>query len=1120
MLRHPLSKHSWSAASVRSHIGVATVVVASLLALLLGCPTARANGYTGLLYGGTLNMGSNAQSESGGFVYGANSWTAPAGVQFNGFAYTSAAFSSVSDNSVGGVSAGFGGDGTANQPTILFPWTADCSISNSGHYWGNSWGLAVAGTAGTQSCNTAGNTSNWAATNIEMENGDPAVNPQSGYHTLWLSVFCQAVTCNYDSGRQWGAAGLSVTNLSGSFVDPDSQPSGSAAWGSQMQAYRWYQTNGGGVSLNLSASDPAGVCALYAGLTGASNVVGGVVGHENPGVVNVGGAIGGEFEDGTSPCWTGQTDSGTWILPGGLPAGWYSVDVYAANPGDYESQGFSAANSPLVASYSNVIEVDDSTPTLSWANAASTWTSQTSETLDVSAGPSGVSAVTCTDNGSSDSATLLSGSTAGAGTTTWAVPTPANGANNVSCTAGNGDVNGALVGAATRTFDVDSTVPTVSFMDAGYVQGSWTNQSQTVQVRATGGPGGIHTTTCSMDGSAGAELSNASGGTVTVTGDGEHTLRCVAVSNTNVQGSATYHVNIDAEQPTLSFLVNGTAPSTTYLSGAPVVTVVGGEDGGILSGLSQISCSVNGGAPFLLSGIGAAGNYTGSFELEQNGTDHVSCIGKTVAGSTQVSPSNVTVNVDNPNYAANASALIDDGADPYSNGPSQSQWYVTPQSVTVTADNTGGGAPIASISCKGALTGTWPISAVNSDSRGGEQITLTVPAPGGDLSCAAQDTAGNVYVLGSYLFQIDQTPPTGYFLPTSSWPQPDEISIHAGDGGGSGVSLVRVYGESPDVEQGAPQFVGDAQYDPGTHDYVVTIPDGVAPWVAGGWKFYANVVDVAGNQGEITTEADGATEELTLPLREATAVTASADQVAATPEVAIPDPLATVALPGLSQPSGTAAADTRRATASAARDAAPRAHALTVRYGSTITIRGSLTDVTHHGVPISGATVVVYEQLVGSHRYQRLGESRTNAAGDYRYRVRPGASRTLYVLYPGSSQLRPAASQLSEHSAGSLTLHATEIRAGGALILTGRVRGGHIPSGGLEVTIEYRQLGAPGSGTLGTVRTDRDGSYRFTQHFSSGTRGLTYQVWSVVPRGQSGWPYAGASSVHRLRRVR
>ncbi len=299
--------------------------------------------------GGTLSITSGDHSESGGFVYGSDSWVAPASVQFNGFAYTSADFSSVSDNVnavVGGVSAGFGADGSAAQPSILFPWTDDCSITNSGHDWTNTNASRVAGTSGQQTCNTSGSNTGWNYTNSELENTNPGINPEANYHTLWLTVFCQAATCNYDSSKESGAGGASVSNLSGNFVDPNNQPAGSVSWGSAVQAGAWYQTNRGGLTLDLSASDPAGVCAMYADLSGASSVTTGVIGNQGPGVTNVGGEIGEEFGSGTDPCWTGTADTGTWILPGSLPSGSYSASISAANPGDYQAQGFSAAGSP------------------------------------------------------------------------------------------------------------------------------------------------------------------------------------------------------------------------------------------------------------------------------------------------------------------------------------------------------------------------------------------------------------------------------------------------------------------------------------------------------------------------------------------------------------------------------------------------------------------------------------------------------------------------------------------------------------------------------------------------------------------------------------------------------
>jgi hypothetical protein len=853
---------------------------------------------------------------------------------------------------------------------------------------------------------------------------------------------------------------------------------------------------------------------------------------------NPGSPVGNEF-DSITPCG-GSSAGATVTMPAGIASGAYSLAILASDPGTWAG-GSGLSNAPTIASYSNAIDVDDTTPSLGWASNSSAWTASTTENLDVTVGPSGLTSVTCTDDGGSVAPQLISGSTSGSGTTVWSVPmTDTAGANSVSCRAANGDANGALsANSPPATFNVDTTVPTVSFADSGYSAGTWTNASQTVTVSATAGPSGLapNPIKCYVDGQ-GATL-NAQD-QVTIGGSGQHVLSCQATSATSITSPFTnYDVNIDTHQPALTFLINGAAPSSAWLSGTPVVTVIGGENGGILSGIEQISCSVDGGAPVTLSGIDAVSDYTSSFELQQNGADQVSCTGITVAGTTQTTLSTVAVNVDNPNYSPDPSDLIDDGRDPFSNGPSQSRWYVTPQSVTITADDTGGPAPISSISCKGALSGTWPISSLNTDAQGGEQITVTVSAPGGDLDCTAQDAAGNVYVLGSYLFQIDDTPPTGYFLPQASWPEPDEIAIHATDTGGSGVAVVKVYGQSATVDAGQPQLVGDAQYDAATRSYLVTIPDGIAPWVAGNWKFYANVIDVAGNQGQITADQNGTTEDLSLPLRDYTSVSAAAQSVTATVEPAIPTALAAAALGG-TVTGGSLAHSSQAVTAAGpsvtvdgppatvarvktkARKPKPRkpaGHVLTVRYGKAVTITGMLKDLARGGRPIAGAEVLIYQEVVGAQAYAKLGSAKTKANGRYTYRVKPGASRTLYVVYPGTELLRSAASDLQEKFGGKLTVGASAITAGARLIVTGAVKGGHIPSGGLSVTIDYRQVGAPGSGTLGTVRTNRKGRYRFTQHFATATRGLVYELWAVVPK-QAKWPYLKAVTKRLVRRVR
>jgi hypothetical protein len=1079
---------------------LATLVAALLSVAAFGAATAQANEYTGMLASGTITVGSRASSESGGYVYGDYSWTAPSGTNFDGFAYTGASFSSVSDNSVGGVSAGFGGDGSANQPNILFPWTQDCSITNSGHYWTKN--LASAGTNGQQTCNTSGNTGGWNYTNAEIDNTSPGTNPQSEYHTLWLTVFCQAGTCNYayDYDQQWGAAGASVTNLSANVDDPNNQPSGGASW-TVNNGSSWYQTDSNSPTINVAASDPAGVCAIGAQLSGPGSYYLQVT-NASPGMENPGSPIGNEF-DSITPCpgSGGSTVSGSAALGPNLQSGTYSLGIVASNPGNWEA-GAGLSNAPTIANYGNTINIDDTTPSINWSNTSSGWSSSTSEQLTVTAGPSGISSVSCTDNGSPVAATQISGNT-------YSVPTSVQGANSMSCVASNGDANGTLTSpAANQTYNVDTTTPTVSFTDNGYTPATWTNTGQTVTVTATGGPSGIARVKCDVDGES-ASLTGSANNEVTISGNGEHTLDCTATSNTNVSGTATYDVWIDTRQPTISF--SGAAAAPTWLTGTPTVVVIGAETGGTLSGITKLVCTINGGSPITMN-VDAAQGYTGSFVLTANGSDVLSCQATDAAGTTG-SASTETVNVDNPSVQPASSSLtrygsspdLDNGSDPFTNGPSQTNWYHNQQSVTVTAINTAGGAAISQITCTGASQsqggGTYPANSQNTYDNSGEAITVTVQPPGGDLSCSATDTADNTYPLGSYEFEIDNQAPTGYFEQQNVWPEPDEVQVHVADGSqGSGTATVEVTAQ----DAGGPVYKVMATRDPSRADVWdayfndSTIPTGV-------YTFVAYPTDVAGNSGSITTSQDGGTETLELPLR---AMTSLSDKLSADGSTATGSTQPTVSqtAAGIASAKSSIRGHQDASAAAKSKDAF-----VTVAYGQTATLTGTLIDL-KSGKPVAHATVVLEQQVLGRKAVTKLGTTKTNSTGHYVFRVKAGASRTLLAVYNGSPLLRGAQANVSEYVRGKASLNVIgTLKPGHDLSVSGKLDGGFIPHAGALVTIQYAVQGFRGWTNWGDTRTTPSGAFTVHMPILADDAGHTFQ-WRAVISGQTGWAYLAGYS--------
>jgi hypothetical protein len=791
--------------------------------------TAAANSYNGLLYGGQTWVQDSAQAYGANATISSESWSAPSGVQFGGFAYTAGTFYAYNSDLTGGLSAGFRGSGGSAPSDLNFPWTTDCSVSEATpRIWINNGVQVTSSTTGPGGpghgdCFTSGNTSGWNYDNAEVESNNPNVHPSSDYQTLTLVIWCARDANCADTD----AAEYAVTNLSGHFDDSYNQPSGGIAWNGLGGS--WVQTNTGNVSLSASANDPGGVCSMRVDLSGPENLSA-TIGNQNPAVTNVGGAIGTEFAYGTSPCWTGSTDSGSWTLPGGLPAGSYSASLQASNPGNYEAQGFSANGSPTVAGTGSV-SIDDQTPSVQLLSptGSGSWTRSRTATVDVSTGPSGLSSLTCTDNGSGDGATLQSSS---GDSYVYTVGLNA-GSNALRCSAANGDGNGALIGSSgTQVYQQDSTVPSIAFSDAGYSEGTWTATQQTIQVTASGGASGISALSCTLDGKT---LPDSSGDTetvepptgttqtafVSVPADGAHELQCSAsnAGTPSIVGSGSYQVDVDSQIPITSFLTgSGYAEASSYAADpqtasgrhwingttGPVTIGVAGTEPTVESGVQTIVCTINGYAshPVTLTNVPASGGaahntpFLGSFAADPSngwidGQNVVACQAITqagLAGADGQNPATSGVEYVDVNDASwpttpgkklptptpgqcGISSVIDNGGCAYSNGPDQRTWYSSSQHVTITADDTGAAAPITSITCSGAPmpVSSWTASAdpQDVDAHNGMTVMATITAPGGKLDCSASDSAdpADTYELGTYNVSIDPSVPAGFFEP-------------------------------------------------------------------------------------------------------------------------------------------------------------------------------------------------------------------------------------------------------------------------------------------------------------------------------------------------------------------
>jgi hypothetical protein len=1213
---------------------VRLLVLAVMLASVTGAGavtagSAFANSYNGLLYSGNLTILAGSQNESGGFVYGDDSWAAPSGSTFGGFAYTGGAFYSDTSDSVGAISAGFGGDGSANQPTYLFPWTTDCAVSNVGHYWAYSAGGVLAGTNGNSQCSTSGSTGGWNYVNSEDLNTNVSDFPGSDYSTLWLTVFCQAGTCKY-AGNATNAAYASVTNLSGNFNDSYNQPSGGISWDGLSGS--WVQTNSGNVSLSASATDPDGVCSMQANLSGPENLST-TLGNQNPGVTNVGGAIGTEFAYGTNPCWVGQTDSGSWTLPAGLLSGSYAASLQASNPGNYEAQGFSAGGAPTVSSTGSV-SIDDQTPSVQLLSPTGSggWTSNRTATIDVSTGPSGLSSLACTDNGSGDGATLQSSND---DSYVYTVPI-SSGTNDLSCSAANGDANGALIGSSgTQLYQQDSVVPSVTFTDTGYDTGTWTADAQTITVTATGGPSGISGLSCTLDGNAlpdsdgDTDIVGAAGSTqtasVTVPANGAHDLACNAdnAGIPSIVGSGSYQVDVDAQVPMASFLTGSgyaatstqasdpqTASGQNWLNGANTITIgVTGTEPTVESGVQTITCTINGDSAdaLTLTNVPTSGTIAANTPFSAtfvagtasgwiDGQNAVACQSTTVAGLSGADGQNVGtssieyVDVNDaswpkvPGEAApgapttgqcGISSVIDNGGCAYSDGPSQTTWYASAQTVRITADDTGAAAPITSITCTGA---TMPVSSWSAaadpqdvDSDNGMTVTATLEAPGGKLDCSASDSASPIdsYELGTYNVSIDPDPPIGHFdSQGANGAAQNILQLDVSSPGGSGIKQVAVEGKDENTGKlyAGGQLTGNpadgttayATLDPATGTYDLTIDPSVFPGLDDKVAFTATPETNAGLKATLTTTASGSSEVLT-PIQlgqnpnpglvlstngDATAITATARagkwSAASVTQTGLPASLnaspsspvapATVATvarwsrsvckpakkksskPARKTTKGKPARKTPKRSCRTLTTKAPPSEALPANYAQKLELTGTLTDTTTN-TPVAGGAVLIYTTNLANGVVHLADTTKTGPRGRFSYRLPAGPNRRVDLVYTGTDSTKGIDSAFDATTAGKLRVRATRtVRIGQNMRITGRILGGSIDGKGALVQMWYLIQGETRTwDPFKPGRSNPRGGFVIRYPITPGDKGLTYRVRIKVPT-QAGWGFRGATS--------
>ncbi|MGH2873922.1 MAG: Ig-like domain repeat protein, partial [Solirubrobacteraceae bacterium] len=624
-------------------------------------------------------------------------------------------------------------------------------------------------------------------------------------------------------------------------------------------------------------------------------------------------------------------------------------------------------------------------------------------------------------------------------------------ASNPAGMVGYGALNG-------QTINVDCTPPTTSVASAP-ASDRWYSTAQQVTFVGSDNFSGVGQLSCNDGGHAGSSYAE------TVSAQGQNVVWCRAIDNaSNVGNTASSTVDLDYQSPTIAF----TGPSQSeWVSGSQIVTATGSESQQ-LSGIESVSCTVDGGAAQVAKGASEQLTIVG------DGTHTISCIATTGAGVTGAA-AQYTVHIDSQPPTLS-----------FSGGPSQSAWSTTAQSVKVSATDQPGLSGVKQISCTlDGQTTTYQASTAS----------VTVQPPGGELTCRAQDNAGNWSVPEAWNFLIDDTPPTGAFEPSTP-SDPDQVTVVAADTG-SGVA-----GGEIQIEESSGWQSLTTQFDAAAGTLTATVPDsGTLP--DGTYQLRALVWDVAGNEATITDEpATDRPAAITLPLRIVTELLVGPAQ-ARTDRCELRRELLTTRERGRHGRTR-AAARLERVCKTVL---VPRATAaVRLRFGQRATVHGLLQTV--DGTPLPDRTIQIRAVADGWGADGR-GTISTGRSGRFTYVLPAGASRMVTFSYPGDAVLRPSTATAAVAVVGRSTIAVgRDVRAGQPLRISGRLAGGFVPLSGVLVQLWYRVRGVPAgfSPFERAIATNRRGRWSIRFPVSPGARGYTYLFKAVVSR-QSGWPF-------------
>ena len=336
-----------------------------------------------------------------------------------------------------------------------------------------------------------------------------------------------------------------------------------------------------------------------------------------------------------------------------------------------------------------------------------------------------------------------------------------------------------------------------------------------------------------------------------------------------------------------------------------------------------------------------------------------------------------------------------------------------------------------------------------------------------------RDAAGNQdrqQATAPVMIRLDDSPPDLAFQPADAQ-DPTLVAVRATDQPsglqGGEIDLRR---EGTDSWQALPTTVQSGRLAARIDD------EGL---IAGRYDLRAYATDLAGNERTVTTTAEGASAQVTLPLR-----------------------LATRLQVGSVKRSGGRARLKPRSRIDAS-------------YGRAVRLRGKLAGP--DGNPVADAEVLVYTQTLRPGAAVRLVATlKTSRRGGFSYRAPTGPSRLVRFRYTGTATVRTATKDVRflVHAHSTLRANRRSVVNGETVRFRGRLKGRGIPRTGKLIELQVLLRGR--LRTFATTHTDRRGRWHYDYRFD-GTRGRQlYRFRARIPR-EVGYPYEpGRSRVVKI----